>query len=349
MAAVPVDGVQHEGEQMDRYARQMVFPPMGEKGQRRLLGATALIVGCGALGSGSAELLARAGVRTLRLVDRDYLELHNLQRQSLYDERLLAEALPKAVAAAQRIGEINSSIVAEAYPIDLTGDNALEFFDGVDIVLDGTDNWETRYLLNDAAVRTGTPWVYGGVIGVTGMSMAIVPGRTPCLRCIFPDLPPPGGETCETAGVLGPAVWMVASVQAMSALRILLGDPPEARLTTVDAWNAGMESLALGGPVAGCPACDLRTGEFLNGSHGTGVRLCGRSSVQVSARPGARLDLGAVAARLGSVGAVRHNEHLLKLDVDGYGLTLFADGRAIVSGTEEDAVARSLYARYIGY
>ncbi len=334
---------------MDRYARQVVFPPVEEQGQRRLLGATALIVGCGALGSGTAELLARAGVGTLRLVDRDYLELHNLQRQSLYDERLLAEALPKAVAAARRIGEINSSIVAEAHPVDLTGDNALEFFDGVDIVLDGTDNWETRYLLNDAAVRTGTPWVYGGVLGAAGMSMAIVPGSTPCLRCIFPDPPPPGGDTCETAGALGPAVWLVASVQAMSALRILIGDPPEARLTTVDAWNAGIESMTLGGPVAGCPACDLRTGEFLDGATGTGVRLCGRNSVQIAARPGARLDLGAIAARLRSVGAVRHNVYLLKLEVDGHGLTLFADGRAIVSGTEEEAVARSLYARYIGH
>ena len=334
---------------MRRYARQVVFPRVGEEGQRRLLGSTALIAGCGALGSGIAELLARAGVGRLRLVDRDYLELHNLQRQSLYDERLLAEALPKAVAAARRIGEINSDIVAEAHPTDLTGDNVLELFDGVDVVLDGTDNWETRYLLNDAAVRTDTPWVYGGVIGATGMSMAIVPGRTPCLRCIFPDPPPPGGDTCETGGVLGPAVWMVASVQAMSALRILLGDPPEAQLTTVDAWNAGLGGLPLGGPVPGCPACDLRTGEFLNGAHSTGVRLCGRNSVQVSARLGTQLDLGAVAARLGAIGAVRHNEHLLKLDVDGHGLTLFVDGRAIVSGTEDETVARSLYARYIGH
>ncbi len=346
---VPQPDVQREDEHLHRYARQVVFPPVGEEGQRRLLGSTVLIAGCGALGSGIAELLARAGVGTLRLADRDYLELHNLQRQSLYDERLLAEALPKAVAAARRIGEINSGIVAEAHPTDLIGDNVLELFDGVDVVLDGTDNWETRYLLNDAAVRTDTPWVYGGVIGATGMSMAIVPGRTPCLRCIFPDPPPPGGDTCETVGVLGPAVWMVASVQAMSALRILIGDPPAARLTTVDAWNAGAEGLAIGDPVPGCPACDLQTGEFLNGARGTGVRLCGRNSVQIAARPGTRLDLGAVAVRLGSIGAVRHNEHLLKLDVDGHGLTLFADGRAIVSGTEDEAVARSLYARYIGH
>lgn len=333
---------------MDRYSRQIVFPRVGESGQRKLLGATALVVGCGALGSGCIELLARAGVGRLWLADRDFLEAHNLQRQSLYDERLLAEGLPKAVAAARRVREINSEVLTEPHTVDVTADNILELLEGVDVVLDGTDNWDTRYLLNDASVKTGVPWVYGGVLGVIGTSLTVIPGRTPCLRCVFPEPPPVGGDTCETAGVLGPAVWMVASVQVMSALRLLLGDLPPARLSTVDAWNGTVEGLALGAPAPGCPACGERDWEFLNGARPLSARLCGRNSVQVTARRGGGMDLHAVAERVRSVGEVRHNEHLLKLSVDGYEITLFTDGRAIVQGTEDGAVARSLYARYIG-
>ena len=333
---------------MDRYSRQTVFPLVGIEGQRKLMGATVLLLGCGALGSGSAELLARAGVGALRLVDRDYLELHNLQRQSLYDERLLAAGLPKAHAAAARIRELNSEVHTEPHATDVTAGNILELMEGVDLVLDVADNWDTRYLLNDASQRTGIPWVYGAVIGVTGLSLPVVPGRTPCLRCIFPEPPPPGGDTCETAGVLGPAVWTVASVQVMSALRILLGEPPEARLTTIDAWNSSMDALPMGDPVPGCPACGEGRLEFLDGARPVGVRLCGRDSVQVSARPGVRVELDAVASRLQPAGEVRHNEHLLKFRVNGYELTLFTDGRAIISGTEDESVARSLYARYIG-
>jgi adenylyltransferase/sulfurtransferase len=330
-----------------RYSRQTVFPRVGRDGQERLLRSTALVVGCGALGSGCAELLARAGVGALRLVDRDVLEEHNLQRQSLYDERPLREGLPKAVAAARRIGEINSGVRTEAHAADVTADNVLELFEGADVVLDGTDNWEARYLLNDAAHRTGVPWVYGGVIGATGVSMAIRPGTTACLRCVFPEPPAPGGDTCETAGVLGPAVWMVASTQAMSALRVLLGDPPPARLTTIDAWNGTAEGIELGGPAPGCPACagDLA---FLDGARPTSTRLCGRDSAQVSPGPGIRMDLRAAADRLRAVGDVRANDYLLKLMVGGHELTLFADGRAIVTGTQDESVARSLYARYIG-
>lgn len=331
----------------DRYSRQAVFPLVGVEGQERLLRSTALVVGCGALGSGSAELLARAGVGALRLVDRDILEEHNLQRQSLYDERLLREGLPKAVAAARRIGEINAGVRTEAHAVDVTADTVLELIEGADVVLDGTDNWETRYLLNDAAHRTGGPWVYGGVIGAAGVSMTIRPGTTACLRCVFPEPPAPGGDTCETAGVLGPAVWMVASTQAVSALRVLLGDPPPARLTTIDTWNGTAEGIDLGGPTPGCPACagDL---EFLDGGRPVSARLCGRDSVQVSPVPGAGMDLRATAARLRTVGEVRANDHILKLAVDGHELTLFADGRAIIRGTRDEAVARSLYARYIG-
>ncbi|MDQ3856200.1 MAG: ThiF family adenylyltransferase [Chloroflexota bacterium] len=333
---------------MDRYSRQTVFPRVGEDGQRRLLGATALVLGCGALGSCAAELLARAGVGTLRLVDRDYLEAHNLQRQSLYDERALALDLPKAEAAARRVREINSGLTVDPRVVDVTADNVLDLLEGVDVVLDGTDNWETRYLLNDASVSTGVPWVYGAVLGVSGMSMPILPGTTPCLRCVFSEPPPPGGDTCETAGVLGPAVWIVSSVQAMWALRILLGDPPSAGLTTVDAWSGTMESVALGRPEPDCPACGRRELRFLFGGRPLSTRLCGRDAVQVSAPPGADLDLASAAERLRAVGAVRHNEHLLKLAIDGYELTLFADGRAVVKGTTEEGVARSLYARYIG-
>ncbi len=334
---------------MDRYSRQTVLPLVGTEGQQRLLNSTALVLGCGALGSGCAELLTRAGVGCLRLVDRDYLEEHNLQRQSLYDERLLAEGLPKAVAAAKRVDEINSGVRVETHVADVTAENVLSLIEGVDVVLDGTDNWATRYLLNDASQKTKVPWVYGGVLGVMGVSMAILPGSSPCLRCVFPDPPPPGGDTCETAGVLGPAVWMVASVQTMSALRILLGDPPPPTLTTVDAWNGRVDGVPLGERSPGCPACGgEKRWEFLNGSRPSSARLCGRESVQVSVPPGVEVDLHVVASRLRAVGDVRHNGHLLKLSVPPYELTLFRDGRAIIKGTEDEGVARSLYARYIG-
>lgn len=333
---------------MDRYSRQTVFPRVGDEGQRRLLDSTVVIVGCGALGSGVAELLARAGVGALRLVDRDFLEAHNLQRQSLYDERLLGEALPKAVAAARRITEINSGVRTEPHALDVTPDTVVALLDGANVVIDGTDNWETRYLLNDAALSAGVPWIYGGVIGVMGLSFPVIPGVSPCLRCVYPAPPPPGGDTCETAGVLGPAVWMVASIQAMSALRLLLGDPPPAQLTTVDAWNGCIEPIPLGECLPECPACVQRRWEFLDGARPSSTRLCGRNTVQVHPRSDGAIDLEAVAERLRSIGEVRHNEHLLKFGVDAYELTLFRDGRAIIKGADDEAVARSIYARYIG-
>lgn len=333
---------------MERYSRQTIFPRVGEVGQHRLLSSTALIAGCGALGAATAELLARAGVGTLRLADRDFIELNNLQRQSLYGERDVSDALPKAVAATQRIAQINSGVRTEAHVLDILPDNVSELVQGVDIILDGTDNWETRYLLNDAALSVGIPWIYAGVLGVMGVSFPVIPGETPCLRCVYADPPPLGGDTCETAGVLGPTVWMTASIQAMQALRILLGDPPPATMTTVDAWNGTIETLALGGRVQGCLACEQGVLEFLYAARPSSARLCGRESIQLLPHGNSRVDLEAVAGRLRPLGEVRVNEHLLKFSVNGHEITLFADGRAIVRGTEEESTARSLYARYIG-
>lgn len=357
-----------------RYSRQTILPQIGSEGQERLHAATAIIAGVGALGSAIAEMLARAGVGALRLIDRDYLELHNLQRQSLYTEADVASALPKALAASQRLSEINSDVHAEPYIADITPENVLDLLGGsgpkaeghdpkskiqnrsshrpTKIVLDGTDNLQTRYLLNDACIRLGIPWVYSGVIGTSGVSMAVVPGQTACLRCLFPDLPPPGAtQTCDVAGVLGPAVHAIAAAACAEAIKLLVGAPPGPGLLTADLWTGAFDRIEiLRNP--NCPACGHGRLDYLDGEawgHDA-ARLCGHDAVQVRLS-NAKLDLAALGARLRSSGAsdVVSNEYIVRLRPDNrHELTIFADSRVIVKGTEDAAVARSLVARYIG-
>ncbi|HEV8039845.1 MAG TPA: ThiF family adenylyltransferase [Bryobacteraceae bacterium] len=331
----------------ERYSRQILFHGIGEAGQQRLLDARVVVVGCGALGSFEAGALARAGVGYLRIIDRDYVELSNLQRQWLFDQCDVEQALPKSMAAARQLAAINSDIRIEPVVADLTPANADELLGESDLILDGTDNFETRYLINDYSVSRARPWVYGAAVGSYGISMAVVPGKTACLRCIYPDPPPGAQPTCETAGVLGSLTALIASLQVSEAIKILCGAEPSRKITTVDVWTGEIRQISQPGPDPQCPACGLRQFPYLNGEHRAPVSLCGRNAVQIHerARP---LDLRELAERLAPLGLVRANEFALRFEIPPYLLTIFPDGRAIVKGTTEVGVARSLYARYIG-
>ena len=331
----------------ERYSRQILFPGIGEKGQQQLLDARVAVAGCGALGSFQAGALARAGVGFIRIVDRDYVELTNLQRQWLFDESDAEQGLPKAVAAARQIARLNSDVRTEPAVADLTPSNVEDLLADVDLVLDGTDNFETRYLINDFAVQNHRPWVYGAAVGSYGIVMAVTPGESACLRCIYPDPPAGAQPTCETAGVLGPVTALIASLQVAEAIKILCGAQPSRKITTVDVWTGEIRQVAQPGPVADCPACGRREFPFLNGERRAPVSLCGQNAVQIHerARP---VELRDLAVRLAPLGAVRSNEFALRFEAPPYLLTIFADGRAIIKGTTDIGVARSLYARYIG-
>jgi molybdopterin/thiamine biosynthesis adenylyltransferase len=331
----------------ERYSRQILFAGIGEQGQQQLLDARVAVAGCGALGSFQAGALARAGIGFLRIIDRDYVELSNLQRQWLFDECDVEQAMPKAVAAASKIAAINSGIRVEPVVADLTPSNVEDLLGGVDLILDGTDNFETRYLINDFAVERGLPWVYGAAVGSYGITMPIVPGETACLRCIYPDPPAGAQPTCETAGVLGTVTALIASLQVSEAIKILCGVEPTRKITTVDVWSGEIRQVSQPGPVAECPACGLREFPYLTGERRAPVSLCGHNAVQIHerARP---LELRELAARLAPLGPVRSNEFALRFEVPPYLLTIFPDGRAIIKGTTDVGVARSLYARYIG-
>lgn len=332
-----------------RYSRQIRFAPMGAEGQAGIRAARVAIVGCGALGTVQAEAMARAGVGKLRLIDRDFVEWSNLQRQFLFDEADAAEALPKAVAAARRLAKVNSEVEVEPMVADLTPASAAELFEDIDLILDGTDNFETRFLINDAAVSAGIPWIYGAAVGSYGLKLAIVPGRTACLRCVYPEPPQGVQPTCETEGVLAPVTATIAALQAGDALKILArgADSVIARLTTVDVWTGTIRQLAPPPRDANCPCCVRREFVHLNGSRRAPISLCGRNAVQIHerARP---VDLTELARRLSAVAPVRSNEFALRVAIDAYELTVFPDGRAIIKGTQDVGVARSLYARYIG-
>ena len=331
----------------DRYARQILFPGIGEQGQQHLLDARVAVAGCGALGSFQAGALARAGIGFLRIVDRDYVELSNLQRQWLFDECDVDQALPKAIAAARKIAGINTGVRVEPVVADLTPSNVEDLLGGVDLILDGTDNFETRYLINDFAVERGLPWIYGAAVGSYGIAMPVVPGKTACLRCIYPDPPASAQPTCETAGVLGTVTALIASLQVSEAIKILCGAEPAKKITTVDVWTGEIRQVAQPGPVADCPACGRREFPYLTGERRAPISLCGHNAVQIHerARP---LELRDLAARLAPLGPVRANEFALRFEAPPYLLTIFADGRAIIKGTTDVGMARSLYARYIG-
>lgn len=304
--------------------------------------------------------MARAGVRRLRLIDRDFVEWSNLQRQFLFDEQDAAEATPKAVAAARRLARVNSEVALEPMVADLTASNAAELFDGIDLILDGSDNFETRYLINDVAVRGGIPWIYGGAVGSYGLKAAIIPGQTACLRCIYPEYPRSPQPNCETEGVLAPVTATIAALQAADALKILACGAnsmdasalPGARITTprittVDVWSGEIRQINAPPRDPECPCCGRREFVYLDGSRRAPISLCGRNAVQIHerARP---VDLAELASRLGPIARVRANEFALRADLDPYELMVFPDGRAIIRGTTDVGIARSLYARYVG-
>jgi adenylyltransferase/sulfurtransferase len=340
---------------LERYSRQMRFYGVGEAGQRKLLESRVTLCGCGALGTVLANVLVRAGVGFVRIVDRDFIETSNLQRQVLFDERDVTDNLPKAEAAARKLRAINSAVTVEPVVTDIDRTNVVELCQDSDLILDGTDNFEVRYLINDVAVKLNKPWVYGGCIGSHGQVLAILPGQTPCLRCVFEEAPAPGeAGTCETAGVLGPIVNIVASLQATEAMKILTGnlEAVNRELVYLDIWE-NVERRIKVAPLLGkvdCPCCKHRRFEWLEGSHGSQTTsLCGRNAVQVSHRTPGRLNFEEMARHLRTMGEVSFNRFLLKFQADGYEFTVFPDGRAIIKGTSDVERARTLYAKYIGH
>jgi molybdopterin-synthase adenylyltransferase len=341
---------------LERYSRQMRFAGIGEKGQRKLLDSRVTLCGCGALGTVLANALVRGGVGHVRIVDRDFIETHNLQRQILFDENDVAESLPKAEAAARKLRVVNSSVTVEPVVTDIDRTNVESLCADADLILDGTDNFEVRYLINDVAVKLGKPWVYGGSIGSHGQTMTILPGQTPCLRCVFEAAPAPGeAGTCETAGVLGPIVSIVASFQSAEAFKILTGqlDIINRDLIYIDVWENITRRIKVA-PLLGkvdCPCCQRRRFEWLEGEQGSQTTsLCGRNAVQVAHRLPAKLNFEEMARHLAEMGgAVNFNRFMLKFSAEAYEFTVFPDGRAIIKGTSDLEKARTLYAKYIGH
>ncbi|MCP4591637.1 MAG: thiazole biosynthesis adenylyltransferase ThiF, partial [bacterium] len=338
-----------------RYSRQVLLPQIGEAGQQRLADARVLLVGCGALGSVLADVLVRAGVGQLCICDRDVITLDNLQRQILFDETDVEAGLPKAEAARVKLQRINSGVQIEAHVLDVNHTNLEQLAQGAQIILDGTDNFETRYLINDLAVKSKRPWVYGAVIGVTGLCMPIVPGGGPCLRCVFPEPPPPEmSPTCDTVGVLASAVNIVASLQATEALKILIGKTDELNrgLTSIDVWSGRWITVnAKAADDGTCPCCTLGRFDYLDGTRSSSaVSLCGRQAVQITRHLTKTIDFDATADKLRRAISddVYVNPFLLRVTLEGCTLTLFRDGRAIIHGTADVSAAKSLYSRYVG-
>jgi adenylyltransferase/sulfurtransferase len=336
-------------ELSERYSRQILFRGVGLDGQHRLASARVAIVGCGATGSAVASLLARSGVGTIRIIDRDYVEPSNLQRQTLFDEADARESLPKAIAAASRIAAFNSEIVVEPQVADLTPENIGALLEGAQLVLDGTDNFETRYLVNDYAVSKGVPWIYAAAVGSYGVTLNVLPATTACLTCVFPESPYGTFETCDTAGILNSAVNLVASIEASEALKFLVGavDKMRRTLLSFDLWSNERAEVSAAMPRSECRACGRRDFIHLAGEGRPHITLCGRNSVQIHERQ-RPVNFNEMDERLRPHGTVRHNDFVLKFWREPYEITLFPDGRAIIKGTTDTAVARSLYARYVG-
>ena len=346
----------------ERYSRQILFTEIGEAGQQRLLDSSAVLVGCGALGTALANLLVRAGVGKLRIVDRDFVEPSNLQRQTLFEESDAREALPKAVAAERRLRAINSGIIVEGIVADVGAKNAEDLLRGFPLILDGTDNFETRFLLNDIAIHLGVPWIYAAVVASYGVTLTVRPGQTACLACALESGGAPSGnddgsqaaaagaeDTCDTVGVLGAAAGVIASIEAAEAIKLLLGKTESVggRLVSFDVWSGRYQSVRVARNPE-CRACMRRDFRYLEGDAQPHLTMCGRDSVQIHERR-RQLDLPALGRRLApTVAEVRENGFLLRFRVPPYEVTVFADGRAIIKGTRDTSVARSLYARYIG-
>jgi adenylyltransferase/sulfurtransferase len=336
-------------DQRERYSRQILVREIGERGQERLLTSHAVIVGCGALGGLEAMALARAGVGRLSIIDRDYVEPSNLQRQFLFEESDATDALPKAVAAERRLRRMNSGIEIRGIIADLDPSNAEELMDSAQVIVDGTDNFETRYLINDFSVSRGIPWIYGAAVASYGLTMPVIPGRTACLRCVYPEPPSGAQPTCDTVGVLNSLTAAIASLQLVDAVKILSGrsDAVIPRITTVDVWSGAIRQIEQPARDPDCPTCALRNFVHLTGGARAPISLCGRNAVQIHAaqRP---LDLAVLKTRLEPLGDVRANEFALRFVHPPFELTIFPDGRAIIKGTNDPSVARSLYAQYVG-
>ncbi|WP_126428170.1 ThiF family adenylyltransferase [Brevibacillus marinus] len=337
-----------------RYSRQILFPPIGRAGQEKLAASRVAIVGMGALGTVLANHLVRAGVGFVRFIDRDFVEPSNLQRQMLYDESDAEQHLPKAIAAYEKLRRINSQVQLEPIVADLTPYNAERCLAGVDLVLDATDNFQVRYLINDFCVKHGVPWIYGGAVSAKGMFLAIRPGSTACLRCLFPEAPKPGDTpTCDTAGVIGPIVHVIASYQAAEALKLLVGadDALNPYLEHFDLWaNQHQQIRVAQAKRSDCPTCGQHRFDYLEPTspEGLATSLCGRNTIQISPAQELQLDLEQLAQRLAPLGKVERNPFLLRFHIGSHTLVVFPDGRVLVQGTDDPALARSLHARYIG-
>ncbi len=335
-------------DERERYSRQIRFSPIGEEGQEKICQARLCVIGCGALGSFQAEALVRAGAGRVRLIDRDYVDYTNLQRQWLYDESDAENEVPKTVAAARRLRQLNRHVEIEALVKDVTPSNIEELLADCDLILDGSDNFETRYLLNDLSVKRGTPWIYGAAVGSYGVAMPVIPELGPCFACVYPE-PPAGSQlTCDVNGVLASVTASVAALQVSLALRWLVGWPDfECRIHTMDVWEGTSKQIKAGERDARCPVCVRREFRYLEGRRHMPVSLCGRNAVQLheNLRP---VDLEELARRLRPLGEVRVNEFALRLALPKYDFTLFPDGRAIVKGTTDVGVARGVYARLVG-
>jgi len=337
---------------VSRYSRQELFAGIGPEGQARLRRSRVALVGCGALGSVLAEMMVRAGVGALTLIDRDFVEESNLQRQSLYDEDDARRGLPKAVAAEAHLRRLNSDVQIEKHVADLAPDNATTLLEDADLVLDGTDNFEARFVVNDLCVRAKRPWVYGACVGSYGLALLVRPGVTPCLRCVLEERPAPGsGPTCDTAGIVAPIVHVIAGIQAGEALKVLAGREEACLpgIVTVDLWQSVFDVMDLSGRTPSCASCTQGRFDYLNESTAVGAAtLCGRDAVQVRPSSGTHLDLAALEMRLSGTGSVVRNPYLLRLRAPDADLVVFEDGRAIVKGVADTARARSLYAKYVG-
>jgi molybdopterin/thiamine biosynthesis adenylyltransferase len=341
-------------QSLERYSRQILFQHIGEERQKVLMSSSAVVIGCGALGTVSSSYLTRAGIGQIRIIDRDYIEESNLQRQILFDENDISENLPKAIAAQRKLQKINTKVKIEGIVTDVNYANIEELTQGVDIIIDGTDNFETRFLINDFCVKNSVPWIYGACIGGRGVVMNIIPSETPCLRCVFETMPQIGSfPTCDTAGVIGPIAGIIASIQVTEAIKILSEDYESINKTLIefDVWNTKFRQIDVSGlkELNNCPTCKLHNYTFLEAEDGVMTTfLCGKNAVQVMSRNRGSIDLRQLEQRLGSVADVSCNAFMLKFKVKDHEFTVFPDGRAIITGTADSSTAKTLYSKYLG-
>ncbi len=341
-------------QSLERYSRQILFPCIGEERQRVLMNSSIVVVGCGALGTVSSSYLARVGIGNIIIIDRDYIEESNLQRQILFDEDDIVGNLPKAIAAQKKLEKINSNINISGIVTDINYSNIEKLTKGADVIIDGTDNFETRFLINDYCVKNNIPWIYGACIGSRGLMMNIIPSKTPCLRCVFETKPQMGSfSTCDTAGVIGPIAGIIASLQVTEAIKIIIQDYESINRTLfeIDVWNNKFKKIDVStlSETNSCPTCKLHNYEYLEAEDGAIVSfICGKNAVQIMAGNRGNLDLAQLAKRLGTLTDVSHNAFMLKFKVKNNGFTVFPDGRAIITGTQDAGIAKNLYSKYLG-